>query len=111
MASSTNVADAVRGQDDMTLVGVADVTTDCRTRVLQAKDIPLFVGTSEAFEAFRASGIPTAGGLGVAGGGDTVSALNHAEIAADFTFVSAAGGAFLIWVGGAILPGIAALQD
>ena len=57
------VADAVRGQDDMTLVGVADVTTDWRTRVLQAKDIPLFAGTSEAFEAFRVLGIPTAGGL------------------------------------------------
>ena len=57
------VADAVRDQDDMTLVGVADVTTDWRTRVLQAKDIPLFAGTSEAFEAFRVSGIPTAGGL------------------------------------------------
>lgn len=57
------VADAVRGQADMTLVGVADVATDWRTRVLQAKDIPLFAGTSEAFEAFRVSGIPAAGGL------------------------------------------------
>lgn len=49
--------------------------------------------------------------ISVAGGGDTVSALNHAEIAADFTFVSTARGAFLEWVGGATLPGLAALQD
>lgn len=49
--------------------------------------------------------------ISVAGGGDTVSALNHAEIAADFTFVSTAGGAFLEWVGGTALPGVAALQD
>ena len=57
------VADAVRAQQDMTLVGVADVTTDWRTRVLQAKEIPLFAGTSEALKAFSAAGIPTAGGL------------------------------------------------
>ena len=57
------VADAVRSQEDMTLVGVADVTTDWRTRVLEAKEIPLFAGTSEALKAFSAAGIPVAGGL------------------------------------------------
>ena len=57
------VADAVRAQEDMTLVGVADVTTDWRTRILPAKEIPLFAGTSEALEAFSAAGIPAAGGL------------------------------------------------
>ena len=57
------VADAVRSQDDMTLVGVADVTTDWRTRVLQAKQIPLFAGTPEAFAGFRDAGIPAVGGL------------------------------------------------
>ena len=49
--------------------------------------------------------------ISVAGGGDTVSALNHAEIAADFTFVSTAGGAFLEWVSGATLPGVAVLLN
>jgi len=49
--------------------------------------------------------------ISVAGGGDTVSALNHAGVAADFTFVSTAGGAFLEWVGGPILPGVAVLMD
>ena len=48
--------------------------------------------------------------IAVAGGGDTVSALNHAGVARDFTFVSTAGGAFLEWMEGKTLPGVAALS-
>jgi len=48
--------------------------------------------------------------IAVAGGGDTVSALNHAGVAADLTFVSTAGGAFLEWMEGKTLPGVAALE-
>ena len=47
--------------------------------------------------------------VSVAGGGDTVAALNHAGVAADFTYVSTAGGAFLEWMEGRELPGVAAL--
>jgi len=47
--------------------------------------------------------------LSVAGGGDTVAALNHAEVMNDFSYVSAAGGAFLEWLEGQELPGVAAL--
>jgi phosphoglycerate kinase len=47
--------------------------------------------------------------ISVAGGGDTVSALNHAGAANDFTFISTAGGAFLEWMEGKTLPGVAAL--
>ena len=47
--------------------------------------------------------------LSVAGGGDTVSALNQAGAAGDFSFISTAGGAFLEWLEGKTLPGVAAL--
>ena len=47
--------------------------------------------------------------LSVAGGGDTVAALGHAGVEEDFTYVSTAGGAFLEWLEGKELPGVAAL--
>jgi phosphoglycerate kinase len=48
--------------------------------------------------------------VSVAGGGDTVSALNHAGVADDFTYISTAGGAFLEWMEGKTLPGVEVLQ-
>jgi phosphoglycerate kinase len=48
--------------------------------------------------------------LSVAGGGDTVAALNHAGVAGDFTYVSTAGGAFLEWMEGKPLPGVEILR-
>ncbi|MDD9333295.1 MAG: phosphoglycerate kinase, partial [Bartonella sp.] len=48
--------------------------------------------------------------VSIAGGGDTVFALNHAGVASDFTYLSTAGGAFLEWMEGKGLPGILALQ-
>ncbi len=48
--------------------------------------------------------------LSVAGGGDTVAALAHAQAIDDFTYVSTAGGAFLEWLEGQELPGVAALR-
>jgi phosphoglycerate kinase len=52
------------------------------------------------------------GGLvSVAGGGDTVAALNAAGVAGDLSFVSTAGGAFLEWMEGKDLPGVTALMD
>ena len=70
---------------------------------------PFDIATVEA--ARHAAGLARAGKLiAVAGGGDTVSALNHAGVTADFTFVSTAGGAFLEWMEGKTLPGVKALE-
>ena len=61
--------------------------------------------------AQKAAALSEAGQLtSVAGGGDTVAALNQAGAAADFTYISTAGGAFLEWMEGKTLPGVAALK-
>jgi phosphoglycerate kinase len=71
---------------------------------------PFDKATVEA--ARHAAALAKAGKLvAVAGGGDTVAALNAAKAAADFTFVSTAGGAFLEWMEGKTLPGVEALQS
>jgi len=49
--------------------------------------------------------------VAVAGGGDTVAALAAAGVEDDFTYVSTAGGAFLEWLEGKTLPGVAALEN
>ena len=70
---------------------------------------PFDKGTTEA--ARHAAALAKAGKLvAVAGGGDTVAALHAARVAGDFTFVSTAGGAFLEWLEGKTLPGVAALE-
>lgn len=78
---------------------------------LGAFEIPPFDRATVA--AAQAAGrLTEAGGLvSVAGGGDTVSALNQAHVAGKFTYVSTAGGAFLEWMEGKTLPGVAALQQ
>jgi phosphoglycerate kinase len=61
--------------------------------------------------ATHAAALAKAGKIvAVAGGGDTVAALNHAGVVDDMTFVSTAGGAFLEWMEGKTLPGVAALE-
>lgn len=70
---------------------------------------PFDRGTVQA--ARHAAGLTREGKLiSVAGGGDTVAALNHAGVASDFTYVSTAGGAFLEWMEGKPLPGVEVLR-
>ena len=60
----------------------------------------------------KAAALTKAGKLiTVAGGGDTVAALNQAGVADDFTYISTAGGAFLEWMEGKTLPGVATLMQ
>ncbi|KQN26096.1 phosphoglycerate kinase [Sphingomonas sp. Leaf33] len=92
---------------------LADVLKNCRTLVwngpLGAFETPPF-DTATVSLAKTAAALTKEGGLvSVAGGGDTVAALNQAGAAGDFTFVSTAGGAFLEWMEGKDLPGVAAL--
>jgi phosphoglycerate kinase len=93
----------------------ADVLKTCRTLVwngpLGAFETPPFDAATVAL-AKTAAALTKEGSLvSVAGGGDTVAALNHAGVADDFTFVSTAGGAFLEWMEGRTLPGVAALEN
>ena len=69
---------------------------------------PFDRGTVQAAR-FAAERVKAGELVAVAGGGDTVAALNVAGVTQDFTFVSTAGGAFLEWMEGKALPGVAAL--
>lgn len=76
---------------------------------LGAFEIPPFDAATNAAAA-KAAELTAAGSLiSVAGGGDTVAALNGAGAAERFTYISTAGGAFLEWMEGKDLPGVAAL--
>ena len=93
---------------------LADALKTCRTLVwngpLGAFETPPFDEATVALAKTVAALTKEGSLVSVAGGGDTVAALNHAGVAADFTFVSTAGGAFLEWMEGRTLPGVAALE-
>ena len=73
-------------------------------------ELPPFDAATVAAAKFAASQTKSGKLVAVAGGGDTVAALNHAGVVTDMTFVSTAGGAFLEWMEGKELPGVAALE-
>jgi phosphoglycerate kinase len=93
---------------------LGDVLKTCRTLVwngpLGAFEMPPFDAATVALAKTAAALTKEGSLISVAGGGDTVAALNHAGVAQDFTFVSTAGGAFLEWMEGRTLPGVAALE-
>lgn len=92
---------------------LADVLKTCRTLVwngpLGAFETPPFDAATVALARVAAALTKEGSLVSVAGGGDTVAALNSAGVAADFTYISTAGGAFLEWMEGRELPGVAAL--
>jgi phosphoglycerate kinase len=93
---------------------LADVLKTCRTLVWNGpmgafETVPFDTATLAL--ARTAAALTREGSLvSVAGGGDTVAALNHAGVAGDFSYISTAGGAFLEWMEGRELPGVVALQ-
>lgn len=106
--------------DDM-ILDVGPKTVSNLSSVLGSCKTLLWNGPLGAFEiepfgegtfalAREAAKLTSAGKLvSVAGGGDTVAALNAAGVSAEYTYVSSAGGAFLEWLEGKELPGVAAL--
>ena len=96
------------------VVKVSEVLEGAKTLIwngpLGAFEIEPFDAATNAAAA-KAAELSKAGKLiSVAGGGDTVAALNKASASQDFTYISTAGGAFLEWMEGKTLPGVAALE-
>jgi len=107
--------------DDMILdvgpasvMALAEMLKDCKTLIwngpMGAFEIAPFDAATVALA--RAAGSLTEQGalISVAGGGDTVAALNHAGVADQFSHISTAGGAFLEWMEGKELPGVKVLE-
>jgi len=94
---------------------VAEVFEGAKTLIwngpLGAFEIAPFDAATNAAAAHAAKLTRDGKLISVAGGGDTVAALNKAGAADDFTYISSAGGAFLEWMEGKTLPGVAALEQ
>ncbi len=94
---------------------VIEVLRGCRTLVwngpMGAFEIKPFDAATNAVAQAAADMTEAGTLLTVAGGGDTVSALTNAGVDGRFSYVSTAGGAFLEWLEGKTLPGVAALKD
>jgi len=93
---------------------LGDVLKTCRTLVwngpLGAFETVPFDAATVALARMAAALSKEGSLISVASGGDTVAALNHAGAASDFSYISTAGGAFLEWMEGKELPGVAALE-
>jgi phosphoglycerate kinase len=109
------------GADDM-ILDLGPDTADLIARKIESAKTLIWNGPLGAFETppfdtatvevarFAAKRVGAGALVAVAGGGDTVAALAVADAVKDFTYVSTAGGAFLEWMEGKTLPGIAALE-
>ncbi|MCR0981295.1 phosphoglycerate kinase [Roseomonas populi] len=120
-ATRTVAVDSV--PSDMMALDVGPETVDAIEDRLRKASTLVWNGPLGAFEtppfdaatvavAESVAGLTQSAGLkSIGGGGDTVAALRHAGVAERMTYVSTAGGAFLEWLEGKTLPGVAALQQ
>lgn len=99
----------------MSVAKVKSAIDGCQTLLWNgpfgAFEIEPFDAATNAVAQYAAARTKAGKLITVAGGGDTVSALNHAGAADDFTYISTAGGAFLEWLEGKELPGVKALEN
>ncbi len=100
---------------DKSIQNVCNILNDCKTLLWNG---PMGIFEIKPFDngtnkiAQHAAQLSVAGKLlSVAGGGDTVAAIDNAGVVNEFSYVSTAGGAFLEWLEGKTLPGIAALEQ
>jgi phosphoglycerate kinase len=120
--AASEVTAATACPADAMILDAGPATVDALKGVFAAAKTVIWNGPLGAFEiepfdaatnaaARDVARLTKAGKLvSVAGGGDTVAALNQAGAAVDFSFISTAGGAFLEWMEGKTLPGVAALK-
>jgi phosphoglycerate kinase len=104
------ILDAGDGATDTIVSAFNGLNTLIWNGPLGAFEIPPFDKSTMAAAKAAAALTNTGDLITVAGGGDTVAALNLAGVADEFTYISTAGGAFLEWMEGKELPGVAALQ-
>ena len=107
-------ADKIFDAGPKTVDELCKIMANARTLIwngpLGVFELPPFDAATVAAAKFAASQTKAGKLVAVAGGGDTVAALNHAGVIDDMSFVSTAGGAFLEWMEGKALPGVAALE-
>ncbi len=118
----TRIVSAQAVPDDKMILDVGTKSVEAIGQIFANAATLIWNGPLGAFEtppfdettnlaAQKAADLTKQGNLtSIAGGGDTVAALNHAGVSDDFTYISTAGGAFLEWLEGKTLPGIAALE-
>jgi phosphoglycerate kinase len=120
--AASDVVAVTDGPADAMILDAGPMSVSAIVKAFEASKTLIWNGPLGAFEitpfdaatnaAAKSAAMLTREGalVSVAGGGDTVSALNQAGAAGDFTFISTAGGAFLEWMEGKELPGVAALM-
>jgi len=115
LSAPLSADDKIFDAGPLTVEALTNVMAGSKTLIwngpLGVFELPPFDAATVAAAKFAAQQTKSGKLVAVAGGGDTVAALNHAGVADDMTFVSTAGGAFLEWMEGKVLPGVAALEQ